>query len=187
MAEATSPDEGRSRWFTFRAARIRWPEWVAGLGSLVLLYSLVGLSWSTHLRASGGQGPKVYVSNSEDGWHALSHAHWLILLTVLVGLALLLLQGTRRAPALPVAFSFFVIVLGALSTVWLIVRVPIDPSGGRELGGWLALISAAILAGAGYASFRMEGIAPEDGPQEIPTITARDLASRREPGASERS
>lgn len=165
--------------FALRAYRVRWPEWVAGLSAVVLLVAMLLFTWfSFPPRASGGPGPKYYVvGNSEDGWHGLSHAHWLLLVTIVAAFGLVLFQAARPAPPIPVTFSLLVMVLGGLSTVWLLVRVVFDPPAGRNFGGWLALVSAAVLTWAGYQSVRMEGIAPQDTPQDIPTVTLDELAA----------
>jgi hypothetical protein len=168
-----------SRWFQFRAYRLRWPERLVGLSAVVLMVAVVGLSWFSFTRTSGGLGPKYLSAYSEDGWHGLSHAHWLLLVTVLAALALLFFQSTRPAPPIPVTSSLLVMVLGALSTVWLVVRVVIDPPGGRNFGGWLALLSAAILTWAGYKSVRMEGIAPQDAPRDFPTISLAEARGEK--------
>jgi hypothetical protein len=164
--------EASQRWFAVRSYRVRWPEWLAGLSAVVLLAVMVLVSWfSFPPRASGGLGPKYFVAgNSEDGWHGLPHGHWLLVATILVAFGLLFFQAARPAPPIPVTFSLLVMVLGGLTTIWLIVRVGIDPPAGRDLGGWVALVSAAVLTWAGYKSMRMEGIASEDAPQDIPTV-----------------
>jgi hypothetical protein len=182
MSGVTVPSahEARRRWPKFQASRLRWPEWVVALSALVLLFSLVGLSWFTLHPVSGGLGPKDLATTSEDGWHGLAHAHWVLLLTILVAFALFFFQAMRRAPAVPVTLSLAVMFLGGLSTLWLIVRVPIDPPGGRDFGGWLGLISAAVLTWAAYKSVRLEGIAAEDGPGEIETVTAGEIGSEQE-------
>jgi hypothetical protein len=169
-----------------RANRIRWPERLAGVSAVVLLVALLLFSWFTFPpRASGGLGPKYYVvGTSEDGWHGLAHAHWLLLVTVLAALGLVLFQAARPAPPVPVTFSLLVMLLGGLSTLWLIIRVLLDPPGGRDFGGWLGLFSAAVLTWAGYMSVRIEGIAPQDTPQDIPTIGLDELASQNSEGAA---
>ena len=56
--------------------------------------------------------------------------------------------------------------------MWLIYRVLISPPGGsRDLGGIIGLLSALAITYGGYASLRLEGIAPADGPGEIPTVS----------------
>lgn len=150
------------------------------MSAAVLLAAMLLFSWfSFPPRASGGAGPKYYVvGSSENGWHGLSHGHWLLLITILAALGLVLFQAARPAPPIPVTFSLLVMVLGGLSTLWLIVRVILDPPAGRNFGGWLGLISAAVLTWAGYESVRMEGIAPEDTPRDIPTVSLDELSAQ---------
>ena len=147
---------------------------MAAISATLLLVFMVGLSL-VHVHAGIGVcGPRYYVPGSEDGWHGLGAAHWLLVVTILAAFALLASQAGRRAPAVPVTLSFLVTLLAGLSTIWLIVRVVIDPPGGRNAGGWLALISATVLTWSGYKSMRMEGIAPEDEP-DLPTVDLADL------------
>lgn len=161
-----------------RASRLRWPEWLIGAGGVVLLAAMLLLPWYQLTLASGGAGPKYYVPQKVDGWHGLSNSHWLLVVTILVALATAFFQAQRRAPAIPVTLSLFASLLGGASVLWLIVRVVIDPPGGREIGGWIGLLAAAAIAYGGYASLRAEGIAREDAPAEIPTV---DLAGHATP------
>ncbi len=138
-----------------KLSRIRRGEWIAGGGSAVLLLSMLLLPWF----------------HSLDGWHGLSHGRWLLLATVVSGLALVLLQAGRAAPAIPVTLSVFVEILGGLSALWLIYRVLISPPGdSRQVGGFIALIGACAIAYGGYASARQEGIAEADAPADIPIV-----------------
>jgi hypothetical protein len=139
----------------FDASRVRRGEWVAGASALLLLASTFLLNWS----------------GSVNGWRGLTHLRWLVLLACLAGLALLLLQATRRTPALPAAFSVIVTVLGGLTVLALAYRVLIDPPAGSErAGAYLGLVCAIALAYGGFASLRTEGIAERDGPGEIETV-----------------
>jgi hypothetical protein len=182
VSEASASTSGQSprRRFQLEAYRIRWPERVVGASAVVLLVAMLLFTWFTFPpRASGGVGPKYYVfGNSEDGWNGLAHAHWLLLVTIVAAFGLVLFQAARPAPPIPVTFSLLVMVLGGLSTLWLIVRVVFDPPAGRNFGGWLGLVSAAVLTWAGYKSMRMEGIAPQDTPRDIPKIRLDELGTR---------
>jgi hypothetical protein len=157
----------------FVISRLRWPEWVIGAGALLLLAAMLLLPWYELTQASGGAGPKYYITVSVDGWNGLHNARWLLLVTSLLGLAAFVTQATRRAPAVPVTLCLFASLLGGLSGLWLIYRVLINPPGGREIGGWIGLIAACAIAYGGFESLRMEGIAPSDAPAEIPTIALR--------------
>jgi hypothetical protein len=163
----------------FRPSRLRWPEWVVGISALVLLILLLGPSWYTVPNPAAGSG--VGLGSSElslDGWDGLSHAHWLLLVTIIAAFVLFLLQATRRSPAWPVTFSWLVLVLGLLSTLWLLIRVPIKPPGSAQAAAWLALVTAAVLTLAALRSLSMEGIAEDDAP-EVRTVTRSELAAER--------
>jgi hypothetical protein len=154
----------------FDQSRVRRPEWVVGAGGLLLLTSTLLLPWFQLTQSSGPPGPKYFIMLSVDGWHGLRHAHWLLAVTILAAFALVFVQATRQAPAVPVTASVMACLLGGLSALWLIYRVVIDPAGGREIGGWIGLLGACAIAYGGYASLRLEGIARADGPTEIPTV-----------------
>jgi hypothetical protein len=153
----------------FRASRVRWPEWVIGAGGVVLLAAMLLMPWYTLTLISGPPGPKFSVANQVDGWHGLPGVHWLLLVTVALALAGILFQAQRHAPAVPVTLCLLASIFGGLTALWLIVRVPIAPPGGREIGGWIGLLGAAAIAYGGFRSVRLEGINPADGPAEIPT------------------
>ena len=151
-------------------SRLRRPEWLIGIAGLLLLTSLVLMPWYSLVLVSGPARLKYYSTSSVDGWHGLTHARWLVLVTALVAFAVVFFQARERAPALPVAMTVILGPLAALALVWLIVRVWISPPGGREIGGWIGLLSTAALAYGSYSSLRLEGIAEQDGPGEIPTV-----------------
>ncbi len=147
-----------------------------GAGSLVLLASTFLFKWYAL------SGPLVQtaskflgLSTSINGWDALSNLRWLIVLTGLVGLALVYVQGSRRAPALPISLTVIVSVLGFLTSIALIYRVVINPPGGYSdiqlrFGAFAAMFSAIAITIGSYRSLRVDGIAPADAPGEIETV-----------------
>lgn len=151
-------------------SRLRWPEWVIGLAGLLLLASLLLMPWYAISLISGPPGPKYFATTSVDGWHGLTHARWLVLVTVLAALAVVFFQARERAPAIPVAMTVITVPLAAVTLVWLIVRVWISPPGGRGIGGWIGILATAGILYGGYRSIRLEGIAETDAPVEIPTV-----------------
>lgn len=153
-----------------RSARLRWPEWLIGAGGVLLLAAMLLLPWYQLTLTSGGAGPKYFVPQQVDGWHGLAAGHWVLLATVVLALAAAFFQAQRRAPAVPLTVALLASLLGGVSVIWLVVRVIIDPPGGRGIGGWIGLIAAAAVTYGGYASLRLEGINPADAPVEIPTI-----------------
>lgn len=141
----------------------------------MLLVAMLLMPWYTLTLSSHPPGPIYLIPQQVDGWHGLSHAHWLLLVTVLLALAAAFFQAQRRAPALPATLCLLASIFGGATTLWLIVRVVIAPPGGRGIGGWIGLLGAAAIAYSGAASLRKEGITRVDAPTEIPTV---DLAGR---------
>jgi hypothetical protein len=166
-----------------RASRLRWPEWVVGAGGVVLLLATFLMSWYTLTLSSQPPGPITLIPQQVDGWHGLQIGHWFLLLAVLLALATVFFQAQRRAPALPVALSVMASIFGGVCVLWLVARVLIAPPGGRGMGGWIGLLGAAAITYGGYESVRREGIAPEDGPAEIPRIELSSAAAPSAPGA----
>jgi hypothetical protein len=159
----------------FQRSRLRRGEIVAGLGAVVLLVAMFALPWYGSKGELAPLAARLGVSTSRDAWNSLSLTRWLMLLTIVAALALVYLQGTRPAPALPATFSLFVTLLGGLTTLVLIFRVLIDVPGPddvvtRDVGGFVGLVASIAITWAGSRSLRAEGIAPQDGPQDIPTI-----------------
>jgi hypothetical protein len=151
-------------------SRLRWPEWTIGIGGAVLLIAMVALPWYALLLVTPPPGPKYFSTRSVDGWNGLSHARWLMLLTILAAFVLVFVQARQRGPALPIAFTLLAALLAALTLIWLIVRVWIVPPGGRDIGGWIGLLGAGLIVYGGYWSIRTEGIAVTDAPIEIPVV-----------------
>jgi hypothetical protein len=144
----------------FDPSRLRRGEWLVGGGAVVLVVSLFVLPWY----------------GSRNGWHGLETLRWLVLLTVLVALALVWFQATRRAPAIPVSFSAIVTVVGLLNLIALIYRVLINQPGSDDLasleaGAYVGLVAAIAIVYGGYLSMREEGISERDAPGEIETVS----------------
>jgi hypothetical protein len=154
----------------FNPKRLRSGEVIAGVAALVLLLSMLLMSWYGLRGRTGPPGSRIAVTLDESGWNGLSHVRWLLLVSVAAALGLLVLQATRRAPALPAAFSVIVTVLATLSALALIYRVLISAPGSRLLGAFVGLVSGVALLYGGYRSLREEGIAEGDAPTDIPVV-----------------
>lgn len=159
----------------FQWSRLRRAEVVAGVAAVVLLAAMFVLPWYGYKGDLAPLAARLGVSTSRDAWNSLSTTRWLILLTIVAALALVYLQATRPAPALPATFSLFVALLGGLTTLVLIYRVLINVPGpndvvSRDVGGYVGLLASIAISFAGYRSLREEGIAPQDAPQQIATI-----------------
>ncbi len=150
-----------------------------GAGGIVLLASMFLLPWYGVTLGAGPGSVRHFVTVSVDGWHGLMHLRWLILLTILAAVALVLLQATRRPPALPTTASVLVTIVGGLTAALLIYRVLINEPGAQKVGALLGLISACAIFYGGYASMREEGISPKDERAEIPAVRLGDGSGPR--------
>ena len=139
---------------SFDPSRLRRGEVLAGAGAVLLLVFMLAGKWS----------------DSHSGWEVLPTLRWLLVVTIAAAFALLLVQATRRAPAIPVTMSLFVTVLGLIIVLALVYRVLINPPAHQHLAAYLGLISALGLAYGGFLSLREEGIARRDAPAEIPLV-----------------
>jgi hypothetical protein len=101
----------------FAPSRLRSGEWIVAISAVVLLVLMFVPAW---------YDPRVADVASLNGFHSLTGLRWLVLITLATAFALVFFQATRRAPAMPVSFSVFVTVLGALTSLWMIYRVLIS-------------------------------------------------------------
>lgn len=146
-----------------------------GAGSLVLLASMFLLKW--YGLSGGGSASQPGQPGGEvsvNGWHGLTTWRWFMLATILIGLALVFFQTTRRAPAIPVTLSAFVTFAAAITLLGLIYRVLINAPGPDNIdtkaGAYIGLVATLVIVWGGYRSMRQEGVREADGPGEIPTI-----------------
>lgn len=150
-----------------KLSRLRSGEWIAGTGALVLLVTML-LPWYGYAGESGAA--------QITGWDEFIHLRWLILVTIIAGLALAVLQAACRAPAIPVSLSVIVTVLGALTSLWLIYRVLISVPGSDGLlvqkpAAYVGLASAFALTIGAFRSLRAEDRRDPARNAEIPVVT----------------
>ncbi|MDQ6835941.1 MAG: hypothetical protein M3016_07105 [Actinomycetota bacterium] len=143
---------------SWQPGRLRSGEVIAGTGAIALAACLFALPW--YARSS----------TTVDGWNALTIARWLMVVTILVVLALVILQARMEAPALPVTLSMFGTVLGGLTSLVLIDRVLIStPFADTRAGAYLGLASSLVLTYGAGRSLRSEGPDPASN-APIPTV-----------------
>ena len=165
-----------------RLDRLRGPEWLIGVASLVLIASLF-LTWYGLRGGLTGTAARFLNLRTEIvGWDALTGLRWLVLVTGLCGIGVVLAQAWFRAPAVPVCLTVALVLLGIVCTVALINRVVISEPGGysdvtQRQGAFVGLFSAMVLLAGAYRSLRLDGILPEDGPGEIETLRLDRAAS----------
>jgi hypothetical protein len=155
--ESAAPTTGEAR---FVIARVRAAEWVVGVAGLALALDLFLVPWY----------------GSSTGWGTLLGLRYLVLLCAVGGVAVLWLQGSLGAPALPVSATTIQMLVAGLAFAGLLARLVLGPPGsvsGEPVRGGLYIglaLSAAIAAGA-YRSLRRDGIREEDGPGEIELLS----------------
>jgi hypothetical protein len=145
----------------FDLARLRRGEQLAGASAVLLLVFVFVLEWYDGAGRTGG---------SLSGWQGLVDLRWLLLVTIAAALALVFVQATRRAPAVPVTMSMIVIILGLVSAVALAYRVLISAPAHQQVGAYLGLLATLGLAVGGYLSLRREGLAARDERTDIPIV-----------------
>jgi hypothetical protein len=140
----------------FRAARVRLPEWIVGMAALALVVDAFAVRWY----------------GSGNAWSTLSVLRYAIVLCAVVGVAVLCVQGSCRAPGVPICTTTLECLLSLLVMVALAARVlagsPGSPSDAPARAGvYIGLaLCVAIVLGA-YRSMRLDGIRDADGPGEI--------------------
>ncbi|HWE32952.1 MAG TPA: hypothetical protein VG410_05660 [Solirubrobacteraceae bacterium] len=160
----------------FQLSRLRRGEWIVGGGAVVLAAVMFLTPWYGVKSPLGPTAASLGGSTSWDGWNGLTNLRWLVLLTILVAFALVWLQATRRAPALPVTFGVILTLLSLLTTLALIYRVLIDVPGAgsvveRKAGGFVGILATIAICAGGYLSLREEGVASRDEQTEVERVS----------------
>lgn len=136
--------------------RLRRGELTSGTAALVLLVLMLGVHWYGRL----------------TGWQALTGLRWLAVVTIAAAFALTYFQAACRAPALPATLSVIVIVLAAMTALWLAVDVVLNHPAHQRIWAVVGLLAAcAVLYGA-FRSLRQEGVSTRDELKDIPTVEA---------------
>jgi hypothetical protein len=122
---------------------VRRGEILAGASALALLVFLFALNWMT------------VRGRNRHGWEAIPVLRWALLVTAVTALMLTFTQATRSGPGLPVSLSVVVTVLGALSTLLLIIRL-LTTSASLCPGALLGLVALIGIMVGGFDSLRRE-------------------------------
>jgi hypothetical protein len=152
---------------SFDISRLRRADQIVGCGAIALFILMFFFKWfgvslsgiaNTYLHLAG-------VSTSADAWHTMSGIRWILLLTVIAGIALVVLVGSERKLELPVSLSVIVAGLGALATILVFYRVIIShPNSGEsaKIGAYLGIVACAALTYGGYLAMQAEGTSLSD-------------------------
>lgn len=160
----------------FELSRLRVGEIIVGAASLVLALLIFAFPWYGLGGRLGQTARALGVDTSINGWDGLTTLRWLMLATIIAGLALVYFQATRPAPALPVSLSVIVTTLAVLTLLGLIYRVLISVPGpdsliSAEWGAYLGLACSLVLVYGGYRSMRQEWPEPDtERTAALPTV-----------------
>lgn len=146
----------------FDVKRLRLGEKIAGASALLLFVALF-LRW---YGAEQPVGAEVNFSLHVNAWDALGFILFLLLLVIVATLAFVVLTATQRAPALPVAASVVITVLGAIATLFVLYRI-VNPPGpnafvAAEYGAYIALLCCLGITLGGFLAMREEGTSFDD-------------------------
>jgi hypothetical protein len=146
----------------FDPKRLRLGEQIAA-GAAVLLFIVLFLSWygvavpdevAAFAKAQG-------ISTTVSAWTAFDFLDIVLLLIILVTLAFVVLSMSETGPALPVAASVIVTLLGALATILIFYRILNQPGPNDvvevKYGAWLGLLLALAITAGGFLAMRDEG------------------------------
>ena len=148
-------------------SRLRRGEIIATLSAAVSAVLMFSVPWFSFDNPGGGH-------TNANGWTSLPVLRWLILVTAALGLVLGYLQATRPAPALPVALDVPLLILAAITTVALLIRV-LTGEGSPLVGGVLGLLASAALTVGVFMSMRQED-GWEPGPEHpIETVELSEI------------
>jgi hypothetical protein len=138
------------------ANKLRGGDVLAGLGGLALLVVMF-LPWFDFL-AGPYPGSRFIADNdtAQSAWEAFSVLLVPLVLTALLGIALLAATLFERTSALPVAAQVFAAAIGSLTVLFVFIRI-INPPGPNSAAdvrweGWLGLAcTLAVTAGAWWS------------------------------------
>jgi hypothetical protein len=167
---------------SIRTSRLGVGEWLLGVGSVLLLVVLFGVSWFEYRPQFHATATMLGQRVSADGWQTFTVIGPLALVVCVAGIGVWVLAATRRSPALPVVLTTLLAPVSFVLALLVAIRVLLDrPSvhlaqarGANVIearpGAYIGLAaSVAIFAGA-YLALRREGVAAEDSSSLIETV-----------------
>ena len=136
--------------------KVRAGDLLAGLGGIALLVVLFA-PWYDFLPGVY-TGTRTIPDNNtvQSAWEAFSLLDIVLTLTALLGIVQLATTAFERTTAWPVAAEVFLAAIGALVSLWTLIRVinPPGPNFAADLrwGAWVGLLCVlAVTAGAWWS------------------------------------
>ena len=142
----------------FDLRRLRHGEVLAALAGAAVIVLMFATAWFGAAHGSAA-----------DGWRAMPVARWLVLPAGIGGLTLAVAQAAFRAPAVPVTASLIVTVLGAVTTVVLLIRL-LTSVGTLKPGAPAGLLAVALMTAGAFMSMRQEGGWVPGVDRPVPTV-----------------
>jgi len=143
--------------------RLSTGEKIAG-GSAVLLFIFMFFDWFK-VDVSSGNG-LFSLSVGGNAWEAFTYTDLFMMLTILVVIAVVVIQVSDALVEPPVSLNAVATVLGAISVLLIVYRI-IDPPGDTggvpgvdinpAIGAFLGLIAAAGITYGAYRAMQEEG------------------------------
>lgn len=146
-------------------SRLRLGEYLAALGSVALLVALFALNW--------------YCNPGIGGWRAIPTLRWFLLVSAVLGLALMLTQLAMRGPGLPATLDLLGMLTSGLTTILTAIRM-ITTGATLWTGAWVGVGGAALTTLGAFRALRTEqGWTPGPG-HEIEVVELGDEPPRRD-------
>ena len=144
--------------------RLRFGEWLASSGAIVMAASLFALHWY------GGARPRT-------GWDALTTLRWPMLVTVVVVLAAVAAQ-LRPGPALAAALDVVALLLSSVTAILLAIRLA-TTGASLSTGAFVGVAASVATALGVFVALRTEeGWTPgSDHPIEVVSLPANVASS----------
>ena len=145
-------------------ARLRFGDWVMGLGGLAVLVVMF-LDWYEAGAGKGSWGAYAPLGDSGvNAWQAFAVTDLIVALAAAMAIAAFLLTALQPTAAVPLALSSLTTVVSILALVLVVIRLISPPDLGdldvfetaRAAGAWLGLVATALLTAGCLASIRDE-------------------------------
>lgn len=171
---------------SLRTTRLTRAEWMLGLGSLLLLVDLFGVTWFAYDDRYHAFAAMFGQSVGANGWNTFTVIGPLTVIVCLAGIATAWLTAARSSPALPVVLATLLLPVSFVQAVLVAVRVLVDkPSvhlaqaGGANVivarpGAYIGLALSIVTFAGVYLSLRRDGVPADDAPRKIERLPVED-------------
>jgi hypothetical protein len=157
-------------------ARLRYGDWVMGLGGLAVLVVMF-LDWYEPARPENAPAELIFFSSGgeHNAWEAFAVNDVILAVAALMALTAFVLTAVHPTAAVPLAISSLAALVSLVALILVSLRLiwPPDLFEGpapfdtvRVLGAWLGLVATTVLTGGCLASIRDERLPQPEHPVE---------------------